>query len=49
MLIPFSSEIKNFTLFLTQVDKLFFGTQYLAAIYLLLITLSKSLKAWHQN
>ena len=49
MLISFSSETKDFTLLLTQVDKLFFGTQYLAATYLLLITFSKSLKASHQN
>ena len=38
MLLPFSSEFKRFSLFLIQVDKVFFGKPlYLAAIFLLLI------------
>ena len=40
MLLPFCSESKNFSLFLAQVDKMSFGTPYLAATSLLLILFS---------
>ena len=47
MLLPFRSQSKTFSLFLTQVDKVFFRTQHLTATSLLLIPISKSWRAWH--
>ena len=47
MLLSFSSESKSFSSFLTQVDKVFFGTPYLAATSSLLIPFSKGLWPWN--
>ena len=44
MLLPFPSESKSFSLFLTQFDQVFFGTRYSAGTSLLLIPFSKSLR-----
>ena len=41
------STSKSFSLFLTQVDKVFLGTLYLAATFLLLSPFSRSLSVWH--
>ena len=44
MLLSCSNECKSFYFFLTQVDRVFFGTPYLVAAFLLLIPFSKSLR-----
>ena len=41
------SASKSFPLFLTQVDKVFLSTLYLAATFLLLSPFSRSLSGWH--
>ena len=46
-LFPFSSAAKSFSLLLTQVDKVFFGTPYFAATSLLDNPFSRSLSDWH--
>ena len=47
MLLPFSGGSKGFSLLLSQIDNVFFGKAYLAATFLLLLSFSKSLSAWH--
>ena len=46
-LVPFFNASESFSLFLTQVNKVFLGTLYLAATSLSLSPFSKSLSAWH--
>ena len=46
-LVPFFRTSKSFSLFLTQVNKVFLGTLYLAATSLLLSPFSRSLSAWY--
>ena len=46
-LVSFFSASKSFSLFLTQVYKVFLGTLHLAATSLLLSPFSRSLSAWH--
>ena len=46
-LVPFFSASESFSLFLTQADKVFLGTLYLAATSFLLSLFSRSLSAWH--
>ena len=46
-LVPFFSASESFSLFLTQADKVFLGTLYLAATSFLLSLFSRSLSVYH--